>query len=552
MPSRTSFYRALSLPLLAAFLLPAALRAQGGEGQLPPLQIEDVTVIGKKSVALPKSRKGEVTDTTRYVLPAGDSLALGPRVSSLTGSGGELPRYREGERPLHARAEFSIGTFVSPHLRLGGEWIEPRWDLGAHIDYRGTTGFRDSTEASALGFDAGASVLLGDNTSPFGTMRLRAGVERLGENYILYGNTAAPYDRSRSFTSFALDLAREDAGAFTYRMRLEYASTALDDRIVDTIPSVSAAEPRLLLEVGAPIDSAFSVQGRVAFGSTSLQYALPTTSLASTLLEAGMQWKVSPELSVAAGAGFASAGASDSSGTHSLFLYHLVGRYALSPELALSGGISSEMRDARYRERLLAAPYVDREIVLVPERVPLRLTAGGEYRSELFSAGGNLLFEASEGTPVVVRDSVPGALRYAATSTTSIGLELNAASRLTEQIELRGEARIRSARDTAERHVPMLPSFELGLQGRYHLTDAITLGADLRGIGARAVSFDPTAEMLPAMMLLDLNGEWKLQSHIALTAAVNNLLASKPMLWDNYVGQGLELRVGARFDFNNQ
>lgn len=529
----------------------AAARAQG-EG-LPRLEIEDVTVIGRRTVVLPKARKGEVLDTSLYRLPPGDTMLFGPRISNLAGTGGTLPEYREVEPPLHANAELSIGSFLSPRASLRAEYRRRSFDLGGIIDYRGTAGHIDSAEASSLLIGAHASTVLGDEVLPLKSFRLSGGFDRLGDSYFLYGSTTAPADRSRTSTRFTIGLQSQERQPVEYGLRIEYSSTAVEDRVGDTIPDVSASTPSFGFNLAADLDTLLRLKSRIDYSTTSLRYATPTLSPAYVALQGDLEWQPLPRLFLIGGLLYANGQNSDS-GSSTLIMPRFSARYELSPMVSLFGWFAPELRAASYRDRMMAAPYVSREILLRPERVPVRLAVGARVAVEGITAEARGFVEKGENTPVVVA-TLPGELSYAHVDSRTVGVAANIKLHPASALAVEGEALFRSTvDDSLDRDLPMIPSSEFRARATYSINSELQLFSTLLYQSAQQTRLFGTEQSterveIPSRFLLSAGASYQFVEKIEGFAEITNLLGQKYYLWENYLGPGFEIRGGIRATF---
>lgn len=540
------------LPLLPLALL-ASTSLWGQGGGLPPLQIEEVTVIGRRSVILPKARKGEVLDSSFYLLPASDTLLFGERISSLGGTGGALPVYRELEPPLNALGELSIGSYLSPHALLRIEYLRSNFDIGGVVDYRATRGHTDSAEASAFELGAHGGILLGDESTPLRRFRLSAEFDRLGQSYFLYGNRATPFDRSTTTTGFGFALRSLQEHPVGYHAELSYKSTTLSDRIVDTIPEVSAGEPSFGFGLAGDIDSALRGSVDLSYSTSSLHYSQSTFTPATVRLAGNLEWSPVEQLYLNGGVIYANGQFSDS-GSTSLIMPRFGIRYELSGNLSLFGWFSPELRAGLYRDRLATAPYVDREIILRPELVPVRLSGGFRYSSNEVTVEGRGVYEEGENTPVVAADSAsPGGLAWVYIGKSrSVGFEASLKLRPADDLTLDADMRVGTYTDSGDVALPMRPS--LDLQGRidYAATSALGLYATFlyrstqRVLLPRGTVAGGSSRDLGTEFLVGLGGSYRIVKNLEAFAGVTNLLGLKYDRWDGYSAPGIEVRAGVR------
>jgi hypothetical protein len=540
--------------LLALLGTASTLSAQTGD-QLPTLEIESVTVIGRRVVVLPTARKGEVADSTIYDLPPNDSLLHGARLSNLGGTGGVLPGYRELEAPARMAIEGSIGSYFSPRARAHAELIRRGFDLSGTVDYRGTAGHIDSAEASSLLLAAtGSLVIEGDAFVP--RQRLTAEVERIGDGYFLYGNPVTPYDRSRNALRVGIGIQSEEDRSMNYAFDLNLARTVVEDRLGDSSATASALSPQAAFRLGGirliePLELLF----RASYITTSLEYGTSTRSPSHSSISLDGRYDLSPKLSLRGGIIYQAAGSSDSGTTSATMLMPRVAvRYDLDSALSLNAAFTPEVRIPSYRDRIMESPYVDRRIVLRPEKVPLDFTVGARYLVEGITLDAGLFMEQKENTAAVVVDA-DSSLSYRYFDVSAQGVKASALIERIPGITLLLEGRFGSATESeSDRTLPLHSVIDLRGNAHYALSSAIDLSANLRFRSSRPVVTGDTltaaaTRELPAYLLLDLGASYALLPNLDIVAAVTNVTSAAWEIFPGYSAPGLEVRAGARLEF---
>jgi outer membrane receptor protein involved in Fe transport len=529
--------------------------AQTG-GEVPQLEIEPVRVLGKRTVVLPKARKGEVLDTSVYMLPPGDTMLLGDRISNLAGNAGPIPGYREFELPLKLDAEASIGSYLSPRGLVHAEYIRPTWDIAGTLDYMSTAGHIDSAEASSLLIGARGSVVLGDRDAiPLKRFRVTGGFDHMGDSYFLYGNSITPFDRSRTWNRLQVGMRSEEEIPVSYAFGFELTGTTVEDRQVATVNDATTTAPAFNLALGIPIDSTLRGNAGLDFMTTSLAYATRTESPSYFTVHGELEWRPTGATSITAGVVVANGQNSDS-GSSSLILPRLAARYELSGAVSLFVSYDPQLRAAAYRDMIMEAPYVDRDITLRPERVPVRVAAGARVDiGSRVRITGRGFFESADNTPVVAADSVPGHLAYRYVDSRTVGVEGDVTIAASEKLELNADAIFRSAevRATGEA-LPMKPGVDLRGGATFHLNPEIDIfGSLLFQTEQRTVLSDTLlpgdARTISPRFLLGAGASYRVTGNLQAFAAISNLLNYKYELWQNYSAPGFEIRGGVRFTY---
>ncbi|HVZ39331.1 MAG TPA: TonB-dependent receptor [Candidatus Kapabacteria bacterium] len=542
---------------LIALVIAGPAFAQGpGSGSLPTLELENVTVIGKRNVVLPKARKGEVLDTAAYVLPAGDTLLFAQRISNLGGSGGTLPGYAEFQTPLKLDAEASIGSYTSPRAMLRAEYVRNTYDVGGIVDFRNTAGHTDGAGATSFLAGAHGSVAVGAEDTPFGHFRLSLAAEHESDDYRLYGE-ANPFDRTRAADRFTLGMQGDERAAVRYGLALSLVNASITDQQSGGSSDASALTPRFNLGLGTDIDSTIAAALRFHFSSTSLRYGTPTQTPASMSVLGEVTWHPSPVLTLAGGIIYASSQHSDS-GSSSLLMPRISAQYRLNETLMLFAWFRPELRTASYDDRTMTAPYVGRDITLTPERVPVNLTAG----ARLFSDTSALMLEVrafyqqSGNHPVVAAVAGPTSLAWVYTDAHIAGASASARIAVGDRLSMTADATVQSATTPGGEKLPMTPTADLRARADYVIDPAarsFNLFASIAfqtGISA-SLSGAPNAiaaadDRLTSRVLVGCGASYQVLRNLQAFAGITNLLNYRYDLWYNYSAPGFEVRGGIR------
>ncbi len=529
--------------------------AQGPGGtNVPPLELESVTVIGKRMVVLPKARKGEVIDTSVYTLPAGDSLLFSERISNLQGPGGALPGYREQESPLKLDAEASIGSYLSPRVAVHAEFSRPTFDASGFADFLHTEGHIDAARASGFRVGANASASLGDTRAPIGRFRLSADVEHGADEYTLYGLSAATVNRSRSITRFGIGLRDEGRSHVRYALGLSLESAGVTDDTAGSEREATATSPMLTLDAGADLDSTLTARVRAAFTSTTLRYATATQTPAFFSVAGDVEWRAAASTRLSIGL-VAASGQNSDSGSSSLVMPRAAVRHDLDSSLTIFAWFAPELRAASYADRLLHAPYARREMELRPERVTAAAAAGGRWSGQGLTLEARLFAEQSDGTAVVVADAADNAQTWRDPSTTTFGVAVSVETEVNEHVNVEADALFRrTILDDLDETAPLSPAAEVRARVSY-VPDPVGRSlrfygtADIRTsqraiVGSNAVpTVDPE---LPARLLFGCGAAYRLLENLQATLDISNLLNYKYDLWLGYSAPGFEIRGGIK------
>ena len=539
-----------SITFLLLLCVAAASSAQQVDS-MPPLEIPDVTVTVHRVVVLPSLRKGEVTDTTLYQLPERDSMLFGRRISGLAGSGGILPAYRELRSRVAVAAEASLGSYLSPRAGFRGEYVDSSFDVAGMIDYRGTQGHVPAAAASSLQIGVqGSGVLVGNALMP--RMRASASVDRLGGSYTLYGDSALPYDRTRRMWNGSFSLESEEFDAIRYAFHLRLAATEVADALDSLGGSAQATTPELGFSLRSPIshaaDADYDISLDLRYLTTSIDYGTPARTPSTFSGTASLSAEQS-RVVITLGAVYGTGSFSDS-GSSSLLLPRVSLRYHLQPMVDLYAAYLPEFNAPSYAAAILRTPWLQREITLRPESVPVDLRIGAHYQESLFDADANLYYRSTDNSPIVVADTLPGVLHIAYFDSRVVGAEGTLQVNATGRLALTAALRVESATDRSSgAALAMHPALQLVARGAYRISDALRSWATLRYTTAqqtRAPSSTLPERTIGSSLLLGIGGSYAITPAFELTAEVSNLLDTRYQLWDNYSAPGLEVRGGVR------
>lgn len=534
---------------------------QGGTGQgpatggTPELEVPPVIVVeGTRTVVLPPARKGEVFDTTLYVLPPGDTLIFGDRITNLHGDGGLLPQYGEFDNPLKFNAEASIGTYISPHGRLSMEYSRDRWNVRGLLDAGSTAGHVDGAEAGALLIDGNIEYQIQGQLPSPGKARVSGGLTYAADGYTLYGNEINPFDRSRDIIDVDLGITSETDAVFDYAIGMSIESVSITDDTVAFTGDASAVTPGFSARFRLG-DDKLNLGAGVEYQSTSLDYQSVTDNPEFVEGSGQVEWSPSPGLFITAGAVLGYGSFSDS-GSSSLIMPKGAIRYDMNKTFALFARFAPELRAPSYRSRIMEAPYVNRDIALRPEKVTFHLAGGTRINLGAISVHGELFVESASNTPVVTLDSIPGALRYAHVDSRTLGIRGGVDADLADNLKVVGElSLLNSVDDETDEQLPMRPNLEITADLHYALTKKFGISGSLTFRNEQRIALEESPipvgveSTIENQLLLGGGATYQLLEPLALFAEVTNLLNQGYDWWQNYQAPGIELRVGARARF---
>ena len=478
-------------------------------------------------------------------------MIFGQRITNLRGDGGALPIYGEFDNPLVINAEGSIGTYLSPRGRVGLEYAVDRWNGRAQLDLRSTAGHVDGAEATSLLFEGNIEYQIPGQLPSPGKARASLGIDFGSDGYTLYGNSLAPFDRSRTLFDLDLGLASETDAAFDYTINLSIESLSLEDDTLGFARDISALTPAFGADFRLGSDS-LNVGAGVRYQTTSLDYDTATSNPAFVEASGKVEWSPAPGLFLTVG-GVIGHGEFSDSGSSTLLMPRGAVRYEMSKNLAIFARFAPELRAPSYKAQIMSAPYVDREITLRPEKIQIHGAGGIRLGLGSINLEGEVFFEQAENTPVVTLAAEAGELRWAYVESQTIGLSGRLSASLSDRLHLFSELRVASATDQAtDEQLPMQPKIQASGKLDFQLTDKIGLYGRLNFLGEQNVTSSITIlpagveRTLDARFLLGGGATYQLIENLGFFAEVTNLLSQNYDWWQNYEAPGIELRVGAR------
>ena len=543
----------ISFLLLFALSVPLGAQTGGGSG----LEVPVVELVYERPVVLPPSRKGEVLDTLFYQPISDESMIFGQRISNLYGDGGPLPIEGEFDDPLVLNVEASLGTYISPLGRISAEYARERWNVRGLVALGSTGGHVDGAEGRGLRIEAGGEYQIQGRLPSPGKARIGGALLYRGDDYSLYGRSTGSLDRRRSLVDVDIDLTSETDLSFDYALMLGIEGVDIDDDSVGFARNAAAFSPEFggRFRIG---DDSLNVAASLRYRNTSLDYVTPSDDVGFLEAAGRGEWGAAKGLFVTLGAIAASGGYSDGDTTvgtsATLIMPRASARYEISRSLAIYGRFAPELRAPSYRARMMRAPYVDANMPLRPEKLPLALAAGlrigtGETDLELEGA-----FETTENSPVVTLGDAAGILEYTHRDASILRLQGSFRTRMNDDLTVNGRITVEKATDdVTDRQLPMRPILSARAIAIWDFTERLTLDADILFEGEQNVTFDATTlptgvtdGTLGSRFLLGVGGTYALTSGFDLFARLSNGIGQIYESWQGYEAPGIEVRGGVR------
>ena len=536
--------RALSQDTTAAAPAPEAGRPDSVRKEMPRLEIPEITIVGKKAITLPFARKGEIYDIPVYEAPGPDSALLTER-PPIDLPPGSLPRYEQREDPWRLSAEASAGSYAS----FGGlgylDYHTQRWNLSAVGGYRRTGGHVDNSEGDELRLGARYSSLVTTDNDVLRDFRLNADGEFRRDGYGMYGLAVPAVERERDLFAFGAGFSSVRREGIVIDFAVSADVMSVDDSGPSADSGITATSPAVDLTVAGDAGDMRLIGGfRYAGSSLDYQHSVSSPSLAALL--AAIQWRLSPEVRLKAGAEYAGATGTDG-----------VSRDRFSPlaELEWDPGAGrrvevwfrSGMGLTPYTKLANDVPYLAREVDMVPETRTVDIGASVWYNSGMLAIGLTGEYARADNRLLIVTDS--GRITTGFGGTWESKVAVDGTLRPEEGFRVKFNGALRPAKERgADHQLPMVPVFDAGAQAEYDVAPQWTLSAALRGWTEMNADRTGTTTV-PGAAVVDAGVSTTLLPQVLLSAGVRNLLDQDWQWWAGYPARGIDFFVTAKARF---
>jgi hypothetical protein len=409
--------------LVAGFFIcdsSAGLRAQSAPGQerpeakdtlgLPRLEIPEITIVGKKAITLPFARKGEIYDVNVYEAPPPDSGLLGGRESAPLPRG-TLSRYEEHQVPWRASLEGSFGSFSTGDLGVYLDYKSQQWGIYGNGIYRTTQGHTINASGSTSELDVRAHSLLATDNDVLKTLRVSGGIGLGHDAYGMFGLPDQSTRRTRNNVDFGAEIGSANQQGNIVDLSLDARVWNISDRQSGKDSDVSVVSPDLRGSFRTDVQDV-QLGADVTYRGSSLNY--PNASQSPSLLgiAAGARWTVSDQWSVRVGGIYHNGSGSDGM-TTSLVAPTAILQWKASQDREWIFWFQPEIHLTTYDEHIRENPYLIREILLRPERRPIRLGTVLSFRTDRAAIQLRGSFTHSTNRDITLADSGRIRLEYA-------------------------------------------------------------------------------------------------------------------------------------------
>ena len=535
---------------LVAFVAHAGLHAvvrcqdqstQQQSQEPPKLEIPEITIVGKKAITLPFARKGELFDNDLYQAPPPDSSLL-VQSNSMVLLKGTLPRYEQQEQPWRWSVEGLLGSFS----RYGGrgfvDYHSQRWNMSGDLGGQSTDGHVTNANASLFSGSVNASTTLSTDNSILKSLDASFGGGFQHQTYGLFGITSSEVRRKLTTLSFHANLFSINRQYNALDAGMKADATSLSDTYGGADSSVSALSPKLFASYFTTVHRV-KISGEISYIGSSLDYQHTAQSPSMTGIILKTSWQTSADFSIEVGGKYLQ-------GTHSAgedrTLTVPVGSLLWQRDsvVALSVWFEPDMEFHTYNSLLSTVPYIDREMVIDPQRMPVRFGSSVHYRSGALSFDVRGSYASFSNHELMIADSGRIHLEYAEAKGTR--LDVDGEFNPSTGVRISGGGSVVSAHESGSSvQLPMVPL--ISLRGRAELDGPLftTFWSSAEYQSSRNVDRAGT-QSLKDYVLLNAGVSFHAIPRLVLNADVFNVFDTSYEWWSGYRAPGINFTVGAK------
>lgn len=535
--------------LILLWLLCAGVIAHGQEvppqdslrRELPPLEIPEITIVGKKAITLPFARKGEIYDVNIYEASQADTGLLMDRPAAPLPVG-SLPRYQQREMPWRASLEGSFGSFATGNADAYVDYKSQRWGIAGHGGFGSTNGHAGNSNGRATRLGLNYHSLVKTDNDILRTFRVNFGADYMRETYGMFGSTDTLTERRRNHFDFHGKLATIQRAGVVLDARLGVKLWKITDSQIAGDSDVSVASPTLSTMFASDIGS-LRFLGDLSYTSSSLDYNRAAESPSLLSFSGGFRWTIQNKFLIQLGAMYA--GGSDSQGGNKTLVAPTgLIKWDLNPGQTLGLWFRPEILLRTYDDEITRNPYLVQDLELRPERKPINFGGSLWYNNGIVTMEVRGSFSKSSNHAITLADSGRIKLEYVDALQTVLegegSLKPTANTRLTFTGTLQP-----STEDGSTTQLPMTPLVKIVGRGELELTRPFIIWSSLEYQSKRNVDRQGT-NTLGDLVLLGAGASTSIIPRTMLTLEISNLLNTAYEWWSGYVAPGRRIMAGAK------
>ena len=535
---------------LCALGMGAGVRAQVQErpeakdtAGLPRLEIPEITIVGKKAITLPFARKGEIYDVNVYEAPPPDTGLLGGR-ESVPLPRGTLSRYEEHQVPWRASVEGSFGSFSTGSVGGYFDYKSQQWGIYGNGMYRTTQGHTVNASGSTSGLDVRAHSLIATDNDVLKTLRVSGGVGLRHDAYGMFGLPDLSTRRTRNNVSFGAEIGSSNQQGNAVDLSLDARVWNITDKQLGNDSDVSVVSPDLRGSVRTEIQDV-QLGADVLYRGSSLNY--PNASQSPSLLgfAAGARWRVSEQWSVRVGGIYHNGSGSDGI-TTTLVAPTAILQWKASQDREWIFWFQPEVHLTTYDEHMRENPYLIREILLRPEKRPVRVGTVLSFRTDRAAIQLRGSFTHSTNRDITLADS--GRIRLEYADADQVAIEGLGSIDLPSGTKVKCTGVVQPGHETGtSTQLPMLPIIQLKGRAEQDLAIPATLSASADYMSRRNVD-RAGSQTLGDVFLLGCGVSLRAIPRAVVSFEIGNLLNTGYELWSGYSAPGRQFTLEAKIN----
>lgn len=529
--------------MIALMLVTVPIIAQEKESEpMPKLEIPEITIVGKKPITLPFARKGELYDVPLYTAPEPDSSLLGdsPPVSLPLGV---LPRLQRRHSPFHAAFGGGFGSYKTGNAEGHIDYLTSGWGASGMFGYRSTGGHVGNASASSLTLGArGHTQVITDNDL-LGSFRMTGGISVANSEYGMFGIPSPLIRRRMNNVVLETQLSSSQRSANVFDAHLKGNFWSVEDSYPSADSQASGGSPYLRASFTTGIHRV-RLSSSLMFTSASLNFSRPLESPTLFGLSVDVGWRIGEDLFVQVGGIYAS-GSHSGGGSQTLLMPTLSFQYSLDHSQGVSWWWKPEMRLTGYEEHLQHIPYMNREVDLRAEKIPISL--GGSYwmKKGMFDLEARVTYAEHLERGIPVSDS-SDRIHLAHIYATQLAAELTGSFYPATHTGIRFGGKIQPTYEKGRTaQVPMEPLIRLHAKSEIDLSIPLVLSSSIEYISRRAVDLAGT-DYLNDVMLVGAGISTNVIPRTIISLDISNIVNIKYEWWRGYTAPGRQVVLQAK------
>ncbi len=510
---------------------------------MPTLEIPEITIVGKKAITLPFARKGELHEVNIYNAPPPDSSLFAHRpllpISSM-----QMPKYGERLSPLHISVDGSLGSFSTGQLQAFVDYRSQDLELGGNGGYATTNGHTTNSSFSSGTIDFNTRTILRTDNDLLKRFLVSGGLQFKHDTYGMFGITSSSVERRRDQVAFSGELASPSGEHNTIDLSVAAKIWNVHDVGAGADSEASTVSPSISAVFATGVKNVQLTTG-IYYSSSSLDYSVSTQTPSVFNLSGGARWYIAGNWSLDLGVVY-SAGSDVQGEGRTLFSPTAKATWKTEPDCELSFWWRPEQQLLTYDEFARRNPYLVREIMLRPQRMPVnvgssfRMTAG-LYTLELIAT----YAQSSNKEAVVANNGRLGVEFVEADQTT---LQFNGTLQPVKSTRLTVDCTIQPAHEKGSTtQLPMVPLTRLNGRAELDLPMPATAWSAIDFWSNQNVDRQGVRQ-LGNVLLFHAGVSTSILPRTLFSFEVKNLFNTSYEWWSGYIAPGRQLMVQGKIN----